>query len=69
MKLGQDLGAHRDMNFRERQDFLYQQFDAGTSERRMCFFLNEMEDYLSKYNDLKENSQNLNVLELKDMKK
>lgn len=35
----------------------------------MCFFLNEMEDALSKYWELKDNAQNLSIDELSQMKK
>ena len=42
-------------------------FESGV-ERRLCFFLNEMEDALSKYWELKENSQNLSVQDIAKMK-
>ena len=68
MKL--DLGARRgNYNNRDRLNFLYEQFQIGTNERRMCFFLNEMEVELKKYDELKGNASNLSITELSMMKK
>lgn len=70
MRLGFGLGAKKDLiNFKDRQDFLFLQFEPKSSERRMCFFLNEMEDALFKYWELKENAQHLSITELDAMKK
>jgi hypothetical protein len=46
---------------------LQSSFDSGI-EKRLCFFLNEMEDALTKYWELKENSPYLSVQELIKMK-
>jgi hypothetical protein len=43
-------------------------FESGT-ERRLCFFLNETEDIIAKYGELKDNSQYLQVTELAEKKK
>jgi hypothetical protein len=68
MNLG--LGAKKEfMNIKDRQEFLYEQFEPQTPERRICFFLNEMEDAISKYLDLKDNAQNLSVSELAVLKR
>ena len=50
------LGAKKEIsNFKDRQELLQSSFDSGI-EKRLCFFLNEMEDALTKYWELKENS-------------
>jgi hypothetical protein len=68
MKL--DLGARRvNYNNRDRLNYLYEKFQVGTNERRMCFFLNEMEVELKKYDELKGNASNLSIKELSLMKK
>jgi hypothetical protein len=67
MKLG--LGAKDYRNLKERQENLYELFEPWTPERRLCFFLNEMEDAISKYVDLKDNAPNLCVAELASLKR
>jgi len=62
IKLG--LGAQKDLA-KERLD-LRTQFEHGI-ERRLCYFLNEMELTLSKIKELKETS-NLAVPEIKQMR-
>ena len=65
-----DLGARTEnYNNRTRLNHLYEQFPLGTTERRMCFFLNEMEVELKKYEELKQNASYLSVKELSNMKK
>jgi hypothetical protein len=62
------LGARKEIsNFKDRQEMLQSSFDSGI-EKRLCFFLNEMEDALTKYWELKENSPYLSVQELIKMK-
>jgi hypothetical protein len=41
---------------KDKLECLYLQFDQGSSERRLCYFLNEMEDALSKYQELKDHA-------------
>ena len=66
MKLG--LGAQKEhMNFKDRQDQFFTQFEQGT-DRRLCYFLNETEEAISKNQELKIGSQDLSVQEMKDLK-
>lgn len=64
IKLG--LGAQKDFA-KERLD-LRTQFEHGV-ERRLCYFLNEMELTLSKFKELKDNTQHLSVPEIKQMRR
>jgi hypothetical protein len=50
------LGAKKDNeNGKDRQEKLWMLFESGR-ERRLCFFLNETEDIIAKYGELKDNS-------------
>lgn len=65
-----DLGARREnMNQRDKLNYLFEQFDIGTTERRLCNFLNQMEVELKRYDELKSNTGYLSIKELQAMKK